>query len=160
MKVSIKSGRVLLMPFCSRWLRGCPWWSENASGCGSIEKERLQQEHKLSERKAAQLEDQLEARVVRKNLDENIKRFTDENPEIQRVLRAAASYFFDRGNPHELKRFVNALHFHYFLWAARKFRGGVDGGSTPALDHPDHAMAGSVAVAAAERRERAPAHLG
>jgi hypothetical protein len=89
----------------------------------ATEAERLRQEHRLSDREAAQLGEQLEARIIRRKLDENIERFTDENPEIQNVLQAATAYFFDQGNPRELKRFVNAFRLHYFLWSVRSSRG-------------------------------------
>jgi hypothetical protein len=87
------------------------------------EVQQLQRQHRLSDREAAQLSQQLEARIARRKLDEDIERFTDENPEVQNVLQAAASYFFDQGNPRELKRFVNTFRFHYFLWSVRNSRG-------------------------------------
>jgi hypothetical protein len=82
------------------------------------ETEQLQKAHNLNEAQTTQLHNQLEAEVVRRKLDEGIEKFTDENPELRRVVAAATAYF--PGNPRELKRFINAFRFQYFLWWARR----------------------------------------
>lgn len=61
------------------------------------------------------------AKAVRAKVDEGIKKFTDENEEIRVVVAKATAYF--RGNPRELKRFVNAFRFNYFLWWAHRAQG-------------------------------------
>jgi hypothetical protein len=83
-----------------------------------LEAERLQREHNLDEIQAAHLRDQMEARLVQRTLEEGIQKFSDKNPEIRRVIGTAIPYF--RGNPRELKRFINAFRFHYFLWWAHR----------------------------------------
>jgi hypothetical protein len=65
---------------------------------------------------------------VRKKLDEGIETFTDENPDIQDIAVKATAHF--RGNPRDLKRFVNAFRFQYFLWWARR----AQGLQSPSLD--------------------------
>lgn len=92
------------------------------------EAERLREQHDLTEVQSEYLEDQFEAQVVRRQLDEGIDTFSDKNPEIRRVITAATSYF--RGNPRELKRFINAFRLHYFLWWADRAQ-GIEG---PTLD--------------------------
>ncbi|MBC7911371.1 MAG: TIR domain-containing protein [Pyrinomonadaceae bacterium] len=85
------------------------------------ETEKLREEHHLNEAQVARMKDQMEARVVQRKLDEGIEKFNDQNPEIKRVIAAATSYF--RGNPRELKRFINAFRFQYFLWWAQRAQG-------------------------------------
>lgn len=85
------------------------------------ESERLKNEHQLSETQVARVKDQLEAQVIRRKLDEGIEKFNDQNPEIREVITTATSYF--RGNPRELKRFINAFRFQYFLWWAQRAQG-------------------------------------
>lgn len=92
------------------------------------EAERLREQHNLTEGQSEYLQDQLEAQVVRRRLDEGIDTFSDKNPEIRRVITAATDYF--RGNPRELKRFINAFRLHYFLWWADRAQ-GIEG---PTLD--------------------------
>lgn len=92
------------------------------------ETERLRVEHKLSDTQVSRMKDQLEARVVERKLDEGIEKFTDDNPDIKRVIAAATSYF--RGNPRELKRFINSFRFQYFLWWAQH----AQGFEVPSLD--------------------------
>lgn len=87
----------------------------------SVETERLRAEHRLSEVQVARMKDQLEARVIERKLDEGIEKFNDRNPEIRRVIAAATDHF--RGNPRELKRFINAFRFQYFLWWAQRAQG-------------------------------------
>lgn len=89
---------------------------------------RLREQHDLTEIQSEYLQDQLEARVVQRQLDEGIDTFSDKNPDIRRVITAATSYF--RGNPRELKRFINAFRLYYFLWWADRAQ-GLDG---PTLD--------------------------
>lgn len=72
------------------------------------------------ERVRARLDAQV-AKAVRAKVDEGIKKFTDENEEIRVVVAKATAYF--RGNPRELKRFVNAFRFNYFLWWAHRAQG-------------------------------------
>jgi hypothetical protein len=87
----------------------------------AAEADRLQKEHNLSEGEAARLRDQLEARVVERELDKGIEQFTDENPETRGAVETAVRYF--RGNPRDLKRFINAYRFNYFLWHAHRAQG-------------------------------------
>lgn len=84
------------------------------------EAEELQTKHNLNEEQRSYLQEKLETQVVRRVLDDGIDTFTDKNPEIQRVIGTATSYFC--GNPRELKRFINVFRFHYFVWWARKAR--------------------------------------
>jgi hypothetical protein len=59
-----------------------------------------------------------EPETVRHRLDAGIREFDEENPELRRLIASAAVVF--RGNPRELKRFINAFRFQYFLWWARQ----------------------------------------
>ncbi|MDQ6829041.1 MAG: KAP family NTPase, partial [Gemmatimonadota bacterium] len=58
------------------------------------------------------------ARPYKEVIDQGIAQFTDDNEEVRQMIGRAASYF--RGNPRELKRFVNLFRFEYFLWWARR----------------------------------------
>ncbi|MCY1078632.1 KAP family P-loop NTPase fold protein [Archangium lansingense] len=89
----------------------------------AIEEEarRARETYQLDERQAARFRDQLEAQFVRRKLDEGIKSFNDQSQEILLLLDTATPYF--QGNPRELKRFINAFRFHYFLWYAHRARG-------------------------------------
>lgn len=58
--------------------------------------------------------------TTRQKIDTGVENFTDENPEIRRLICEAAATF--SRNPRELKRFVNAFRFQYFLWWARRAR--------------------------------------
>lgn len=78
----------------------------------------LQQEHQLSETQVGRLQDRVEAQVVQREIDAGIARYTDDNPEVRGAIAAATTYFC--GNPRDLKRFINAFRFHYFLWLARR----------------------------------------
>jgi hypothetical protein len=88
------------------------------------EVKRLREANEIDEAGAARLMSKLEAQVaqvVRRRVDEGIEKFSDENEEIRRVVSKATTYF--RGNPRELKRFVNAFRFNYFLWWAHRAQG-------------------------------------
>lgn len=85
---------------------------------------RMRDENLLNETAAAEVRAGFEpyiARAVRSKVDEGIAKFNDDNEEILRVVSKATVYF--RGNPRELKRFVNAFRFNYFLWWAHKAQG-------------------------------------
>jgi hypothetical protein len=58
---------------------------------------------------------------VRRILEDGVKGFTDENDEVRGLVAKAATNF--RGNPRELKRFVNAFRFQFYLWWARRAQG-------------------------------------
>jgi len=88
----------------------------------------LKTEHRLTDAQTARLQDRLEAEIVRRKLDEGIERFNDKDSDIQRVISSSTTYF--RGNPRELKRFINAFRFQYFLWWAQRAQ-GIEG---PTLD--------------------------
>ncbi len=79
---------------------------------------RLQQQFNLTEDQKAMVRDSLAFQVDRQTIDAGIARFTDDNPEIRGVIKAATRYF--RGNPREMKRFLNVFRFHYFLMWARR----------------------------------------
>lgn len=53
----------------------------------------------------------------RQRIDAGVEAFTDANADIRRALRDAATQFSH--NPREVKRFLNAYRFQYFLWRAR-----------------------------------------
>jgi len=93
-----------------------------------VEAERLQKEHNLDGLRATHLKDRLETKEIQRKLDEGINSFSDRNPEIRRAISTATYYF--PGNPRELKRFINAFRFQYFLWWARRAQ-GLEG---PTLD--------------------------
>lgn len=92
------------------------------------EARRLKTEHRLTDAQTARLQDQLEAEMVRRKLDEGIEKFNDKDSDIQRVISSGTTYF--RGNPRELKRFINAFRFQYFLWWAQRAQ-GIEG---PTID--------------------------
>jgi KAP family P-loop domain len=53
-----------------------------------------------------------------KSIDDNIERFSDQNDEVRGQISRAA-HEFSSTNPREIKRFLNAFRFYYFLRAAR-----------------------------------------
>jgi hypothetical protein len=85
------------------------------------EAEQLRTQHKLDETQTTYLRQRIEAQVVQRRLDEGLEKFNDRNPDIIRVIETATKYF--SGNPREMKRFVNAFRFHYFLWWAQRAQG-------------------------------------
>ena len=56
-------------------------------------------------------------------LNQEIDRYSDEDPVIRKLIKEATSDFSD--NPREMKRFMNAFRFQYFLWLTRKNRSGA-----------------------------------
>jgi len=85
------------------------------------EAEQVRKDNNLNEAQTAQVRDQIETQVVQHTLDEGIAKFNDRNPEIVRVIETATTHF--NNNPRELKRFVNAFRFNYFLWWAQRAQG-------------------------------------
>jgi len=93
----------------------------------AAEAERLAQEQRLAQPQIARVRDLAEARLVQRKVDALVAAFTDDNPEVRQRILAAAPAFSHI--PRELKRFVNAFRFQYFLWSARQARGLKDGPS-------------------------------
>ncbi len=62
--------------------------------------------------------------IVRQKIDEGIREFSDDNPEIEQYIAQGKAYF--RGNPREMKRFANTFRFHYFLRWAREAQPGAE----------------------------------
>jgi hypothetical protein len=54
-------------------------------------------------------------------MNENIRRFTDQEEMIRGLISRRAQEYFN--NPRDMKRFVNLFRFYYFLRAARQARG-------------------------------------
>ncbi|NYT02191.1 MAG: hypothetical protein GKC10_05485 [Methanosarcinales archaeon] len=67
-----------------------------------------------------QLREELRTSVVLENLDRGIKTFNDENEELCGLISKSAYEFSD--NPRDIKRFINAFRFQYFLRWARLAR--------------------------------------
>ena len=67
-----------------------------------------------------QLNEQIRNHVL-KTLNRGIETFNDENKEIREMIIASASNFSH--NPRELKRFINAFRFQYFVCWARRAQG-------------------------------------
>jgi hypothetical protein len=86
---------------------------------------------KLDEESKATARRRLETALSMKEIDEGVSLFNDANPEIRRLLRDATAAF--SRNPRELKRFVNAFRFHYFLWWAQRAQSGKPGPSLSQL---------------------------
>jgi hypothetical protein len=80
--------------------------------------ERLGRKYGLDSSQREELGRRLESEVVRREIDARIGQFHDRNPDVGQVIEHAAAEF--SRNPRELKRFVNAFRFHYFLLAARE----------------------------------------
>lgn len=81
----------------------------------------LRTRHNLSEERTVYVRKKIEAQVVQQRLDDGFEKFNDRNPEIIHVIETATKYF--SGNPREMKRFVNAFRFHFFLWWAQRAQG-------------------------------------
>ena len=56
-------------------------------------------------------------------LNQEIDSYSDKDPVIRKLIKEATSDFSD--NPREMKRFMNAFRFQYFLWLTRKNRPGA-----------------------------------
>jgi uncharacterized caspase-like protein len=85
------------------------------------EADRIRRERGLDEERAAYLRAQLRDRAVQRTLRHGLDKFSDQSPDIRRIVAAGMPYF--GGNPRELKRFVNAFRFNYFLWWAQSSQG-------------------------------------
>lgn len=75
----------------------------------------------LTDLQLTQIKEIFTAHVVQRTLDAGIASFKDENEDIRKQIIAAAAAFSH--NPRELKRFINAFRFQYFLWWAQRARG-------------------------------------
>lgn len=86
------------------------------------EAERVGREQGLDQIRIVDMKRLLEAHVVRQELDSGLESFNDNAPEIRRLITDAAAEF--SRNPRDLKRFVNAFRFQYFLWWAYRAQTG------------------------------------
>lgn len=59
--------------------------------------------------------------AIIQHMDENIKRFNDQEQSMRDLISGHAKEYFN--NPRDMKRFVNLFRFYYFLRAARSARG-------------------------------------
>jgi hypothetical protein len=59
-----------------------------------------------------------EERKNKQNLDRMINNFSEEDPQIRKLILDNAGEFSN--NPRDLKRFINVFRFHYFLLLARQ----------------------------------------
>jgi hypothetical protein len=87
--------------------------------------ESLAHEKGLSTAQVARVADQLEAQFVQRELDAGIALFDDRNETIRTLIKQAAAGFSH--NPRDMKRFVNAFRFQYFLWWAYRAQTGKPG---------------------------------
>lgn len=85
------------------------------------ETKKLKEENNLGEEEVALLQRMLQARVNQRTIDKGIETFNDRNEEIRKLIDSSVDNFI--GNPRELKRFVNAFRFNYFLWWAQRTQG-------------------------------------
>lgn len=74
----------------------------------------------LNDGQAEQVVAQVRVQTALKKIDEGIKEFNDNKAQIETLLGREIDVF--RGNPRDLKRFVNTFRFHYFLWWAQRAR--------------------------------------
>lgn len=74
----------------------------------------------LNDGQAEQVVAQVRVQTALKKIDEGIKEFNDNKAQIETLLWREIDVF--RGNPRDLKRFVNTFRFHYFLWWAQSAR--------------------------------------
>ena len=75
---------------------------------------------KISSTEKAHFQRNLETRVKQSIIDKGIQSFTDRESNIRKLLDKLKAFDYFTGNPRELKRFVNAFRFNYFLlWAQR-----------------------------------------
>lgn len=83
----------------------------------ATETERLLSERQISEERAElvrqQVQEIVEIRKQEKLLDAGIESFNDQDEKIRAQIRKAAKSFSH--NPRELKRFINAMRFNYYL---------------------------------------------
>jgi phospholipase C len=61
-----------------------------------------------------------EVKIIQ-DMNENIKKFTDQEKNVRDAISQHAKQYFN--NPRDTKRFVNLFRFYYFLRAARQARG-------------------------------------
>ena len=85
------------------------------------EADRILHVYPLDDEGKARLRETLRARAVQRTLSKGLDAFSDQSEDMRKVLAAGMPYF--RGNPRELKRFVNAFRFNYFLWWAQCSQG-------------------------------------
>lgn len=74
----------------------------------------------LNDGQTEQVIAQVRVQTALKKIDEGIKAFNDNKTQIETLLGREMEIF--RGNPRNLKRFVNTFRFHYFLWWAQRAR--------------------------------------
>jgi hypothetical protein len=84
----------------------------------TVEVERRRQELGLTDAQAAAFANRLTKELENHTIRQGVKGFSDDNPVVRRLVDEAVPYF--RGNPRELKRFVTAFRFQYFLMYARR----------------------------------------
>jgi hypothetical protein len=92
---------------------------------GSIEEEtknRLEKKE-ISDAEAPHFQRNLQLRLKQTIIDKGIQSFTDKNQEIRELMDNAKVFDYFTGSPRELKRFVNAFRFNYFLWWAQRSQG-------------------------------------
>lgn len=80
-------------------------------------------ENRISKTEALHFRRNLQSRLKRTMIDKGVKSFTDKNNEIRELMNQEKAFNHFTGNPRELKRFVNAFRFNYFLWWAQKSQG-------------------------------------
>ncbi len=85
------------------------------------ETKRLMESNDIPEGQRDLLKEKLTESVIFQNLDKGIQSFNDKNIEICNLISESASDFSN--NPRDLKRFVNAFRFQYFLRWARIAQG-------------------------------------
>lgn len=84
----------------------------------------LRQEHNLNDEEYTLLQSEWQRYATQKQaelIDRGIQSFNDKNKEIRDLIDSSVDYFVS--NPRELKRFVNAFRFNYFLWWAQHSQG-------------------------------------
>lgn len=83
----------------------------------------LIESNELTEDEASHFQRNLQSGIKRTIIDNGVRSFTDNNDEIHELMNNLKAFDYFTGNPRELKRFINAFRFNYFLWWAQRSQG-------------------------------------
>jgi len=116
-KVSFERIETKIMSLVQKGINNVP--SDNV-----IEQEtkRLIKGNEISEVEVPYFQKGLRQRLGQMTIDEGVKNFSDRNKEIRELMDKQKCFDHFIGNPRELKRFINAFRFNYFLWWAQRLQ--------------------------------------
>lgn len=96
--------------------------AQSSRGYREDEIRREMRQSGLNDGQAEQVVAQVRVQTALKKIDEGIKNFNDSKTQIEIETLLGREMEIFRGNPRDLKRFVNTFRFHYFLWWAQSAR--------------------------------------